>query len=343
LSWSESYEATDAYTYLYYDDTCYSMYALAGRIFATSRGQSDTRPDCTTLGVSVYLDNTPQGVLDSVDPSALADYVLPGYHLPGHGLVNCCLRCPAGQPQQSSPDVSVLFFESLTALRLRAPLSIEVAGQFRLGSNDDLIQEPTLYQVFSPWQPVATARYTTADIASANDIAIRFRQVSESSYHKLKSATVLFAQVTCGHSKSLQMAYLALFAALEALFTPRGNYASTLACRISTYLQPFSFPGSLRDWLEEEYRTGRNNIAHGVQNIAPRITAQGNGTEVFGKLHEITRLSILGFLSLDEQKLAAHSTATGTELQNMLNSLGQARGRFVDDQQYWFPGTLAQS
>ena len=229
------------------------------------------------------------------------------------------------------------------ALRLRAPLPIDVTGQFKLGSNDDLIQEPTLYQVVTPWQPDASARYTSEDIGKANDIVIRLRQVSDSDYRKLKSAIVLFAQVTCGHSKSLQMTYLALFVTLEALFRPRGNYASTLACRISSFLQPFAFPGCLRDWLEEEYRTVRNNLAHGVQNMVPRMMAQGNRTDAFGKLHEITRLSILGFLSLDDPKLAVHSTATGTELQHMLDSLGQSGGQFVDGQRYWFPGTTAQS
>jgi hypothetical protein len=296
-----------------------------------------------TLGVSVYLDNTPQGVLDSVDPSALADYVLPGYHLPGHGLVSCCLRCPAGQPQQSSPDVSVLFFESLTALRLRAPLSIEVAGQFRLGSNDDLIQEPTLYQVFSPWQPVATARYTSADIASANDIVARLREVSLSDYQRLKSAIVLFAQVTCGHSKSLQMAYLALFTALEALFVPRGNYAHTLACRVATFLQTIQFPGSLSDWLEVEYRSGRSNLAHGVQDLVPRTRTQGNRAEAFGRLHEITRLSILGFLSVDDARLADLSNSTGTGLRNLLDGLGCASGRYIEGQRYWLPESAGDS
>ncbi len=295
------------------------------------------------IGPCVYLGDTPQTLLDSVNPAALADYVLPGYNLPGSGLVNCCLRCPAEQSQASEPGSSPLFFQSITALRLRAPLPIGVAGQFKLGSNDDLIQEPTLFQVFSPWQPDTNARYSGADIASANDIAIRLKQVSESDYRRLKSAIVLFAQVTCGHSKSLQMAYLALFAALEALFAPQRNYANTLAYRVGTYLQPFEFPGSLRDWVEEEYRTGRNNLAHGVQEMAPRTKAQGSRPEAFGRLHEITRLSILGFLSLDDGKLASHSTATGTELRGMLDSLGQAAGGFIEGQRFWLSGHASAS
>ena len=154
---------------------------------------------------------------------------------------------------------------------------------------------------------------------------------------------MLFAQVTCGHSKSLQMAYLALFAALEALFVPRGNYAGSLACRVGEYLRQFEFPGSLRDWLEQEYKTGRSNLAHGVQEMAPRTKAQGSRAEAFGRLHEITRLSILGFLSLDDGKLASHSTATGTELRGMLDSLGQAAGGFIEGQRFWLSGHASAS
>jgi len=293
------------------------------------------------LGPHVFLDNTPNDILSLADPQALADYVLPGYHLPGHGLVQCCLLCPEGQSQHAGPDVSAVFFESITALRLHAPLPIEVAGQFKLGSNDDLIQEPTLYQVFSPWQPDANKRYTSADIAKANDIAARLRQVSDR--RRMKSAIVLFAQVTCGHSKSLQMAYLAIFAALEALFAPHGHYAQTLARRVSSYLNGLLYPGSLNNWLKQEYVKGRSSLSHGLQDMAPRSTTQGNRAEAFGRLHEITRLSILGFLSLDDTKLTELSNSTGTALRNLLDDLEPASGPFIDGQRFWLPVSAGDS
>lgn len=78
------------------------------------------------LGLGVCLDSTPQCVLDNVDP-ALSDYLLPGYNLPGMGLNNCCLRCYT--TKAPSLKASDLFFVSLSALRLRAPIGIRIAGQ----------------------------------------------------------------------------------------------------------------------------------------------------------------------------------------------------------------------
>src|SRR5918992_981779 len=72
------------------------------------------------LAPGVCLDSTPQCVLDKVDP-ALAHYLLPGYNLPGMGLNNCCLRCYMEAPRLNSSD---LFFVSLSALRLTAPIVI---------------------------------------------------------------------------------------------------------------------------------------------------------------------------------------------------------------------------
>jgi hypothetical protein len=69
---------------------------------------------------NVYLDNTPQEFLASVNPS-LACFVLPGYHLPGMGLVNCCLRYSCDIPKDNAIDPTYLFFSSITALRLQSP------------------------------------------------------------------------------------------------------------------------------------------------------------------------------------------------------------------------------
>ncbi len=44
------------------------------------------------IGSGVCIDTTPQEWLDSSD-QGLADYLLPGYSLPGVVLNNCCLRC----------------------------------------------------------------------------------------------------------------------------------------------------------------------------------------------------------------------------------------------------------
>ena len=159
--------------------------------------------------------------------------------------------------------------------------------------------------------------------------------IGQTGFTRLISAGVLFAQVSCGHSKSLQMAYLALFAALDALFVPQGNKARTLARRVGNFLSSFTFPESLNDWLKSEYEQGRNNLAHGVQDVVPWTRTRNHRVEAFGRLHEITRLSLLGFFSLDDQKLGVLSSQSGTKLQTELDNLGPATGRYVDGQRFW--------
>jgi hypothetical protein len=287
------------------------------------------------LGPYVLLDSTPQTTLEAADPSALADYILPGYNLPGRGLNNCCLRCPQSERRPSDLEASDVFFNSITALRLFAPLQIAVAGQFRLGPDRDPIQQPYLYLLKSPWDPEPHTRYTSDDIHSAHKIADRLFHVVQNGHGRLNSAVVLFAQVTCGLSKSLQMAYLALFAGLDSLFAPNKNKARTLARRASTFLSNFTFPEPLNDWLKREYEIGRNNLAHGIQDVAPRTRTRDGRIQALGRLHEILRLCILGFISLDNAGLALHSTGRGPQLHNFLDALGPASGAFIDGQRYW--------
>lgn len=288
------------------------------------------------IGPNVYIDSTPLGVLAAADPPSLADYILPGYHLPGLGLTNCCLRSPTAEVRPPGLGPTDLFFLSITALRLRAPVAIEIAGQFELGRQDELIKNPILFQLKSPWQPDRDARYSGEDVNVAAEIARRLIQVAERNPSRLTSAIVLFSQVTCGLSQSLQMSYLALFATLEALFIPQGDRAATLACRIARFLSPFEFPVPLHDWLRKEYVYGRNNLAHGVQDVVPWTRTRESKAEAFGRLHEVTRLSILSFVSLSNDKLESLFLRNKRkQLQKELDSLGPVTGRFLEGQRMW--------
>jgi hypothetical protein len=141
------------------------------------------------------------------------------------------------------------------------------------------------------------------------------------------------------------MSYLALFASLEALFVPEGNNkAATLARRASDFLstfeghRPMDFLGSegIHRWLKKEYRDGRSNLVHGVQDVTPWTKNIGDEKEkAFGRLHEVVRLCILGFMSLDDEKLAFLSNSSGTRLQKELNNLGPAPGEFLEGQRMW--------
>ena len=323
------------------------------------------------IGPNIYLDNTPQDVLNAADPPSLADYVYPGYNLPGFGLTNCCLRSSAAQvkPHETSPFD--LFFLCVGSLRLYKPTVIEIAGAFKLGQEDMPIRDPALFLLTSTYQPEGTGPYTSKDIRICKEIIEQQIHVDRCGYNRLTTATQNFTQVTCGVSKSFEMSYLALFAALEALFVPKGNKAKTLASRIAKFLSHFDFSashedyekfGGLKGWLENEYIHRRSNLTHGMQEALPwrnslrdegvtprertlRPEAEGvvlwgktlrpEKAEAFGRLHEITRLCILGFLSFDDDTLAVLTNSNGPKLQKELDNLNSATGRLLDSQQAW--------
>jgi hypothetical protein len=283
------------------------------------------------LGPGVCLDSTPQYLLDKAEP-ALASYVLPGYNLPSSGLNNCCLRCYSdGAPDLSPAD---LLFISLLALRLRAPIGISIAGRFKLGPEHDPIGEPTLYQTHSSWQPRQGESYSSNDIIKAAAITRRLIQVSGHGYNRIVTSIVFFSHVTL--SNSFQLSYLGLFAGLEALFVPEGKgKGNKLGRRISRFLGKASFPADLGKWIEREYNFGRNKLAHGVHDASLGTVMRTANSDAFGRLHEIARLCILGFISMKDNELSRLSSMTGTSLQAELDKLPSASGPFVEGQQMW--------
>lgn len=282
------------------------------------------------IGPNVYLNYTPFAVLEAATPSALADYILPGYHVLDQAT-HCCLHSLAAEAIPPGLKPADIFFWAITALRLRAPIAIRIAGQFELGQEDDLIRNPTLYHLESIWQPDKNIYYSGEDIRVAAEIVSRLVEVGQCNF-KFKDAVVLFSQVTCGHSISPQMCYLGLFSVLEFLFGPlKGNKAATLAGRVAQFLSPFNFPMSLEDWLKDEYIHGRSKLVHGLQNATPGRKIQGTRYEAFGRLHEICRLAILGFMRFDNDKLELLSKSKGKEL----DTLDPANGRFLEEQRAW--------
>jgi len=289
----------------------------------------------TPLGPGIYLDYTPQDILASVEPPALADYVLPGYSLPGMPITNCCIRTDSSYCDKDSPKPKDLLFLAILGLRLQAPISIEVAGKFELGSEDDPIKEPESFGMLSSWHPYHEKEYTTEDIKRAEKIVNKIIQLGKLNEKRLVSAIILFSHSSCGFSKSLQLAYLGLFSALEALFLPKGNKAKSLAKRIASYLSSFDGDGTLESWLKSQYIHERSQLAHGIQDINPWIKLRKSKHESYGKLHEIVRLCLLGFLSLRSSEITNLTKKTGNNLQQELDNLAPAKGTFVEGQFMW--------
>ena len=180
------------------------------------------------LGSCVCLDKTPQAWLESSD-HGLADYLLPGYSLPGTDLNNSCLRCFMVPHQGQILSQEDYLFLSLLALRMYIPIEIDIGGQFRLGDEGDRILEPTLYEIRSSWNIDKSDYLTPTDLFKASALVERLCAVNRLDLKNLQSGLVFFSHATLGFSKSLQLSYLALFAALEALFVPSNKKAITLS------------------------------------------------------------------------------------------------------------------
>jgi hypothetical protein len=298
------------------------------------------------IGPTVFLDSTPQKILYEADP-ALADFVLPGYNLPGTGLVQCCLRKPLSITPPEGITAANAIFWSVAALRLVAPLGIGIAGQFELSNSSEKISSPSLYNLRSSWQPQSSqcSHYTRSLIDTASHVADRIIEIRNEK--RLFTAFNFFTQVTIGMVSSLQMAVMGLFAALECLFVPKGNYARTLAARVAGFLSSFQFPAQISEWLEHEYIHGRSMLIHGIPDIRPSGTqptqddrrtggtTDTTRTVAFGRLHELVRLSILGFLCLPDQIIRDHSGKSGTHLQGLIEALAPAEGAFINTQTAW--------
>jgi hypothetical protein len=155
---------------------------------------------------------------------------------------------------------------------------------------------------------------------------------------RLKYALVVFTQVTTGFSLSYQMCVLGLHAALEALFAPSGggNYAKTLGARLGSQLSSYDYGMGICDWIEKHYTTERHSLSHGSWQFSPDPPRFDKRKDDFGRLHEIVRLSLLGFLSLGPKEVA-FLDLTGKNLQRALDRITPANGGFIRGQKMWLP------
>lgn len=285
------------------------------------------------LGSSVCLEATPQQWLDSAE-NGIADFLLPGYSLSGMGINNCCLRCYARSIPSTNLISKNLLFLSVLALRLHDPIGIRIGGQFLLGEEGNRILEPALYQLSSRG-PTNQHAYTPKALEVVATIADRLLSVEQQDFTKLQTALIFFSQVTTGMCSSFQLCHLGLFAALEALFVPSGNKALTLSRRVSSFLKDFHFPEPMENRIKDEYINGRHKLAHGIHNATLGASLTLSRHVAFIRLHEITRLCLLGFLSLENQKLKELSCGSGNIIQQAIGNLGAANGQYIEGQKMW--------
>lgn len=298
---------------------------------------------------NLYFDNTPSELLaperfyppnevkDLLEHVSLVNMVLPGHTLPGMGITHCCLRYDSAKINQySDSEPSVLFATFITSLRLQKPCPIRIGGQFAVGSNDEPIREPALWNLTSSYNPKLNLSYSKEDIQLSSNIAKDLLEIRQSgNKNRIKSAIIYFSQVTQGFSISLQLSYLGLWAALEALFQPKDNKAETLSKRVTTYLSGFGLPDDMGKWLRNEYIHRRSKFIHGSHIAPPILQNVIKCKTAFPKLHEVTRLCLLGFLSLVKSGQTQIFQQTGRQLQQKLDNLGQAKGIYLSQQKMY--------
>lgn len=291
-------------------------------------------PLSPTAGVTVA--STPLSLLGTPDTDHLPCFVLPGTKLPGMGINNCCLVSRRSDVAPPNVTRESLLFSYLAALRLLAPAPISPAGHFLYGGDAEPISCPVLLNMQSTWQPDASYRYSGPQLLDAGWLLNRMNRCFTNGPVRLKYALMMFTQVTSGFSLSYQMCILGLYATLEALFAPSrgGNYAKTLGARLGAYLSAYDNGIGIADWVEKNYRAERHSLAHGAWQFSPDTAHFNERTQDFGKVHEIARLSLLGFLSSDTNDLAILHLR-GTKLQRALDDLTLARGEFIRGQRMW--------
>lgn len=282
----------------------------------------------------VTVASTPQTLFATPDSDHLPCYVLPGTKLPGTGINNCCLISKASESIPANVTRDALLFSYLTALRLLAPAYISVAGQFQYGGVDEPISRPTLLNTRSAWQPDPNYRYSEGDFERSGKLLNRMMECMTAGPTRLKYSLVMFSQVTNGFSLSYQMSVLALYAALEALFAPSGNYAKTLGVRTGKYLSPYDSGLGICGWIEKHYREARHPLSHGFWQFSPNPSYIDVRSCEFGILHEIVRLALLGFLSMEANEVS-FLDQNGTKLQKALDNTKPANGQYLQGQKMW--------
>jgi hypothetical protein len=244
-----------------------------------------------------------------------------------------CIRISSKYSNQDE-----IFWDLILALRLLKPLHIGVSGSF-IYSAVDKCANPALYNLFSVLnaediykisRPEATHRpsyqYMSADFKIVAQLLKKIRSLrcKPSKNKRLLNALHSFGSITRGQGTTYSIIFDELFKVLGSLF------ASAKSARLGYSVDEFFMDVQLRKktwgkWVTLQYTNKRNKVSHGN----PMYLMSGNKfsfligkTQYYDlfKLHEIARLSLLGFLGLSNKQLDGHSQKTVADQENLEKS-----------------------
>lgn len=293
------------------------------------------------IGPGVCMDNTPFGLLDSIE-NGLIDFILPGYSIEGFHRNATCFRCYLSEVDTTIAQDELLFY-SLLALRLQTPRFFNCGGTFIVGDNEQPIIKPTRYAWSCFWSAKKPHHLTLKKITDSLIISKRLIEVKQSEFKRIHDGLLFFANSSMAGSTSLPLRYIGLFGALEAIFCPNKTKSKTLSKRASSFLCQFHRQFSklkigskkMGEWIEDQYIRVRSQIVHGTYDSKLQIEKDITGYQNYGILHEITRLSLLGFISLENDLLSKLSESSGVALQRTIDNLNSASGNYLTNQRIW--------
>ena len=288
----------------------------------------------------VYLSYTPQTFLDNLEPKEQSSFLLPGYGLPGMGIVNSCLHYKPVSESLDFPVVQEMFFNTVTSFRLIAPLHIHVSSSCTI-SSEKSVRNMNLYSMRSPYNPLANSFYTGVSLHLSKNVLNRIPQIRDLSPTKIFNAYRFFQHVTCGYGRSLQMVYLTLWSILEFILQPsigkHKNYAANIARRIGPFLDGFDNSSEVSELIVKDYKENRHKRIHGLTAITQNSMMKGyRGDDeipsaaeaVIGILHEVVRLSLLKLFSLPDELIIEHSAIKSKNVDDWFEKIDERDNKY---------------
>jgi hypothetical protein len=301
------------------------------------------------LACGVFIDS-PRPAYNAVDADEdLAVLATPYRHV-GMGEVHVCFRRRHTRKIDSEKARDDLWL-ALLALRLVHPIHIRTTACFAVEDNrlvgHGLAESALETRInFSAAGPISEQI-----VAKVRKVNLRIRTLRGGGLERTRSALILFDHVTTGRAISWQLSVLGLFSCLECLFPQPDpkltrrlaiageTHGVRLARRVEAFLQPVRRPTRLRSWLSDAYKTTRNPLAHGFHEatFGGKRTTSVIRIRLLQRLHEVARVTLLGFLGFTDIELRTLLPADAGQIatQNAIDRVGGAPREFLREQRLW--------
>lgn len=291
----------------------------------------------------VYLVSTPVEILTNPGRNrkkeniAIAEWVYPGFHLPGLGICHTSVKIEASiHPDEQRS----LFWALVGSLFLIKPLFIHIAGSFTYGSDDtDLIHNPakidlranlSLNLFRTQTQMQNELKYDTQDIELTKQIFPHLLEDLKPNKNNLRSSyniqqflqTFFFEKLNYRGS-----IYSKLFALIDSLAgNPSFSQAQHVSKRLGKFLSDISFDHNDKHTTEKRiieclkyvWELHRYPVVHGhiKEGICPKgkainstniILPDNEDLQDLWNLSEIARITLLKILLLDKKNKKEYS------------------------------------